>query len=88
MTNARYRRLVQEWLGLQRVRALMLASLRDLNEQIEDIRPELRNPPLEEFTRRLGGTQKDPGVYGRWIERYLDEALAEEIVSEDELVTA
>jgi hypothetical protein len=79
---------VQEWLGLQRARALTLASLRDINEQIEDIKPELRDPPLADFTRRLGGTQKDPGVYGRWIERYLDEVLAEEIVTEDELVAA
>jgi hypothetical protein len=88
MTRKRYQRLADEWIGLQRARALTLASLRDLNEQIEDIRPELRNPPLADFTCRLGGTVDDPGVYGRWIDRYLDEALAEEIVSEDELVAA
>ena len=78
MTNARYRRLSQEWLGLQRARALTLASLRSLNEQLEDIRPELRDPPLAEFTR----------MPQRWIDRYLDEALAEEVVTEDELVVA
>ena len=78
MTNARYRRLTQEWLGLQRARAITLASLRSLNEQLEDIRPELRDPPLAEFTR----------MPRNWIDRYLDEALAEEIVTEDELVAA
>lgn len=88
MTRQRYQRLADEWLGLQRARALTLASLRDLNEQIEDIRPELRDPPLADFTPRLGGTENNPGAYGRWIDRYLDEALAEEIVSEGELVAA
>ena len=72
MTNARYRRLTQEWLGLQRARAITLASLRSLNEQLEDIRP-VRDPPLAEFTR----------MPRNWIDRYLDEALAEEIVTEE-----
>ena len=55
---------------------ITLASLRSLNEQLEDIRPELRDPPLAEFTRMPRNS----------IERYLDEALAEECSTEDELV--
>ena len=55
MTNTRQRRLQDEWLGLQRCRALTLASLRSLNEQLEDIRPELRDPPpLDGFTDKIG----------------------------------
>jgi hypothetical protein len=88
MTNSRYRRLMQEWEGLQRARALTLASLRDINEQLEDIRPELRDPPLAEFTRQLGGTISEPGALGRTIQRYLDEVVAADFVDEDDLVPA
>ena len=77
MTQARYRRLVQEWLGLQRCRALTLASLGDLNEQLEDIRPELRDPPLGEPM---------PKICARWIDRCIDEAIDEGFLHEDELV--
>jgi hypothetical protein len=79
MTQARYRRLVQEWLGLQRCRALTLASLRDINEQIEDIRPELRDPPLAEPM---------PKICDRWIGRIIDQAIDDGLVCEDELVAA
>jgi hypothetical protein len=66
-----------------------LVSLRDLNEQIEDLRLDLRNPPLSEFTPYLGGTSEKPGmISGQWVERYFDEALAEDIVTEEELAAA
>jgi hypothetical protein len=65
MTNTRQRRLQDEWLGLQRCRALTLASLRSLNEQLEDIRPELSDPPPLEGSGAPKRSQ-DPLVYG-WI---------------------
>jgi hypothetical protein len=70
---------VQEWEGLQRARALTLASLRNINEQLEDIRHELRDPTLGEPM---------PRVCMRWIERCIDEAIDEGIVYEDEIVPA
>lgn len=79
MTQSRHRRLVNEWLGLQRCRALTLASLRDLNEQLEDIRPDLRDPPLAEPM---------PRICERWIERSIDAAIDEGVVYEDEIATA
>jgi hypothetical protein len=66
-------------MGLQRARTLTLASLRDLNEQLEDIRPELRDPPLAEPI---------PKICARWIERCIDEAIDEGVVYEDEIVPA
>ena len=88
MTNTRRLRLQQEWLGLQRARALTLASLRSLNEQLEDIRPELRDPPLDGYTDKIGGTEDRPGQFGRWLEKFIDQAIDAEIVSEDELAAA
>ena len=85
MTNSRYRRLMQEWESLQRCRALTLASLRDINEQLEDIMPELRDPPLAEFTRQLGGTISEPGAFGRTIQRYLDEVVAADLTIRHDL---
>jgi hypothetical protein len=79
MTKARYRRLASEWLGLQRARALTLASLRDLNEPLEDIRPELRDPPLAEPM---------PKICDRWIDRVIDQAIDEGIVEEDDVMAA
>ena len=79
MTNTRHRRLTQEWLGLQRCRALTLASLLDINEQLEDIGGELRHPPLGDLM---------PQSTSRWIERCIDEAVAAEIIDEREIVTA
>jgi hypothetical protein len=69
----------------QRERALTLVSLRDINEQIEDMRPDLRDPPLDNFTIKLGGTDDTPGISGLWIESYIKQALAERIISEDDL---
>jgi hypothetical protein len=88
MTKARHLRLANKWVGLQRVRALTLASLRDINEQIEEIRPELQGAPLDGYTIKLGGTDDVPGIFGLWLERYLSEAVAKEIISEDDLVAA
>ena len=80
-------RQFQRWVSLQRERALTLVSLRDINEKIEGIRPGLPpNPPLDNFTIKLGGTSERPGVTGLWIESYLKQALAERIIDEDEVV--
>jgi hypothetical protein len=75
-------------MSLQRERALTLLSLRDLNERLEDIRPDLRDPPLDGYTIRLGGTDEQPGISGLWLESYIKQALAERVIYEDELVTA
>jgi hypothetical protein len=89
MTNTRQRRLQDEWLGLQRCRALTLASLRSLNEQLEDIRPELRDPPpLDGFTEKIGGTGAEPGSFGLWLDRFIALAVEAEIVTEEELPAA
>ena len=89
MTNVRQRRLQDEWLGLQRCRALTLASLRSLNEQLEDIRPELRDPPpLDGYTDKIGGTEAEPGLFGLWLDRFIALAVEAEIVSEKELSVA
>ena len=69
MTNRR--RQFQRWMALQRERALTLISLRDINEEIEDIRPELEDPPLDNFTIKLGGTDEQPGISGLWLESYI-----------------
>jgi len=84
----RTRRLEQEWLSLQRARALTLASLRDINERLEAIRPELCEPQLDGYTHRLGGTRDDPGICGLWLERFIEQAVSAEILSEEELVPA
>jgi hypothetical protein len=81
MSDRRFRR----WMALQRERALTLISLRDINEEIEDIRPELVNPPLDNFTIKLGGTDELPGISGLWVESYIKQALAERIIDEDEV---
>ena len=79
---------MQRWLKLQRERALMLVSLRALNERLERLRPSLRKPPLDGFTVKLGGTGQTPGLSGQWLETYIDRAIAARIVSEDELEAA
>ena len=79
---------LQTWMALQRERAMTLVSLRDINGQIEDMRPELRDPPLDNFTIKLGGTDKQPGISGLWLESYIKQALAERVIREDELVAA
>ena len=84
----RGRQQFQTWMALQRERALTLMSLRDINEQIEDIRPELQDPPLDNFTIKLGGTDKQPGISGLWLESYIKQALAERVIDEDEIVAA
>ena len=84
----RGRQQFQTWMALQRERALTLMSLRDINEQIEDIRPELQDPPLDNFTIKLGGTDKEPGISGLWLESYIKQALAERVIDEDEIVAA
>jgi hypothetical protein len=73
---------------LQRKRILTLVSLRALNERLEDIRPGLRSPPLDGFTIKLGGTDETPGLSGLWLEHYINRALAERVISEDELEAA
>ena len=83
MTNRR--RQSQRWMALQRERALTLISLRDINEEIEDIRPELEDPPLDNFTIKLGGTDEQPGISGLWLESFIKEAVAERIIDEDEV---
>ena len=88
MTNHRRRRQFHRWMTLQRERALMLVSLRYLNERLEDIRPALRNPPLDGYTIKLGGTHERPGLCGLWLEHYINRALAERVISEDELEAA
>ena len=89
MTNTRQRRLQDEWLGLQRCRALTLASLRSLNEQLEDIRLQLREPPpLDGYTDKIGGTEAEPGLFGLWLDRFIELAVEAEIVSEKELSAA
>jgi hypothetical protein len=75
-------------MDLQRERALTLVSLRELNERIEDIKPTLRNPPLDGYTIKLGGTDETPGMYGLWLEEYIDRAIAARVISEDELKPA
>jgi hypothetical protein len=79
---------LQIWMALQRERALTLMSLRDINEQIEDMRPELQDPPLDNFTIKLGGTDEQPGISGLWLESYIKQALAERVIREDEIVAA
>ena len=79
---------LQGWMALQRERALMLMSLRDINEKIEDMRPELQDPPLDNFTIKLGGTDEQPGISGLWLESYIKQALAERVIREDEIVVA
>lgn len=79
------RRKLDTWMTLQRERALTLLSLRDLNEQLEDIRPELRDPPLDGYTIKLGGTDEQPGISGLWLENYIKRALAERIIEQDEV---
>jgi hypothetical protein len=88
MTNRRRRRQFQRWMALQRKRALTLVSLRALNERLEDIRPALRNPPLDGYTIKLDGTDETPGLCGLWLEQYINRALAERVISEDELEAA
>lgn len=73
------------WMSLQRERALTLLSLRDLNERLEDIRPDLYDPPLDGYTIKLGGTDEQPGISGLWLENYIRRALAERIIQEDEV---
>ena len=73
------------WLELQRERALTLMSLRALNEKLERLRPSLRNPPLDGYTIKLGGTGQTPGLSGQWLETYIDRAIAARLVSEDEI---
>ena len=75
-------------MALQRERALTLMSLRDINEQIEDMRLDMQNPPLDNFTIKLGGTDEQPGISGLWLESYIKQALAEHVINEDELVVA
>jgi hypothetical protein len=87
-TTRNRRRRTQKWLELQRERALTLMSLRALNESLEQMRPTLHNPPLDGYTIKLGGTGRTPGLSGQWLETYIDRAIAERIVSEDELVAA
>ena len=84
----RRRQKLQTWITLQRERALTLMSLRDINEEIENIRPELQDPPLDGFTIKLGGTGEQPGISGLWIESYIKQALADRVISEDELLAA
>ena len=79
------RRKLNMWMSLQRERALTLLSLRALNEQLEDIRPELRDPPLDGYTIKLGGTDEQPGISGLWLENYIRRALAERVLEEDEV---
>ena len=80
----RHRKL-KTWMALQRERALILMSLRGVNEEIEDIRPELQDPPLDGFTIKLGGTDEQPGISGLWLENYIKRALAERIIDEGEV---
>jgi hypothetical protein len=82
------RRSLDQWLKLQRERALTLLELRKLNECLEDLRPFLRDPPLDGYSIKFGGTDETPGISGLWLEHYLDCALTEEIISEDELQSA
>ena len=88
MTNRRRRKL-QEWLGLQRERALLLASLRDLNQKLESVRSGLSNSPLplDGYTIKLGGTDDVPGISGLWLENFIDHAIAERVVTEEEVFT-
>jgi hypothetical protein len=79
---------MQRWLELQRERALTLVSLRALNERLEGLRPSLRNPPLDGFTAKLGGTGQAPGLSGQWLESYIDRAIAARVLHEDELEAA
>ena len=64
-------RRLNRWIALQRERALTLLALRKLNEKLEDIRPALRNLPLDGYSIELGGTDQTPGVSGLWLEHYL-----------------
>jgi hypothetical protein len=63
-------------------------SLRALNEKLEDIRPDLRNPPLDGYTIKLGGTDRTPGLSGMWLEHYIERALAAHVIYEDDLEAA
>ena len=81
----RSRQQLQAWMTLQRERALTLMSLRDINEQIEDIRPELQDPPLDNFTIKLGGTDEQLGISGLWLESFIKQALAERVIEEGEV---
>jgi hypothetical protein len=78
----------KRWLELQRERALTLVSLRALNEKLESLRPSLHYPPLDGFTITLGGTGRVPGLSGQWLETFVDSAIAENIIGEDELQPA
>ena len=84
----RRREQLNRWMRLQRERALMLIQLREVNGAIEDMRPELQDPPLDNFTVKLGGTDEQPGISGLWLESYIKQALAERVIYEDELATA
>jgi hypothetical protein len=88
MTNRRRKHLKEEWLGLQRERARTLLSLRDLNERLEELRPALRNPPLDGYTIKLGGTDRTPGLCGLWIEHFIERAVAERVLDLEELEAA
>ena len=52
------------------------------------MRPELQDPPLDNFTIKLGGTDEQPGISGLWLESYIKQALAERVIREDEIVAA
>jgi hypothetical protein len=74
------------WTDLQRERAHVLASLRDVNERIELLRPRFKEPPpLDGYTDKLGGTADCPGFAGLWLEDYLRSAVAWRIISKEEL---
>jgi hypothetical protein len=88
MTRNRNHRRMNRWMALQRERALTLLALRKLNQSLENIRPALRNPPLDGYTIKLGGTDETPGISGLWLEHYLDCALSERIIDEEELQPA
>ena len=77
---------VDTWVDLQRQRAHVLASLRNVNERIERLRPKFKEPPmLDRYTDKLGGTAECPGFTGLWLEDYLRSAIAWQIVSKDEV---
>jgi hypothetical protein len=85
----RKRRKFERWIALQRKRALLLVSLRDLNERLEGIRPALgADAPLDGFTPKLGGTDEMPGLSGLWLEQFIRECLLEQVLHEDDLIAA
>ena len=82
------KKLLAAWADLQRKRAGVLATLRDVNEQIELLRPRFKEPPpLDGYTDKLGGTAECPGFAGIWLEDYLRSAIAWQIISKDDLAT-